>query len=358
MPLDYCHPTCAAPEASAARVVRVEPDDGPRARCRGAPRQDLDRKHDIPYLAGYSNDGKIIYIDRHMPRIDDASRPRDRDRSVSDPARGGREDADRPARPALSARPSDRHAGRAGGGARRRHPLARLRPLHAETRQDRSATSGCARFPPISISSPIATSTISICSAHARCIARGREGAGRPKVHCDLERATDQLRRLDRTRPPSESSACRQRWRPIAKRRVGARPHYGIRTTILPMRLAGLDRLVRGDDVVEVEGLRHVVDELAAARACRVISAVARARAAPAASGRPGRTSARCCSAAGTGTGSRPPVRRCRRSPPRRWAPARWAAAAALAARSTSITASTPRLPVIAMTRSPTFSRL
>jgi hypothetical protein len=28
----------------------------------------LDRDHDIPYLAGYSNDGKTIYIDRHMPR--------------------------------------------------------------------------------------------------------------------------------------------------------------------------------------------------------------------------------------------------------------------------------------------------
>jgi hypothetical protein len=29
--------------------------------------QNLDRKHDIPYLAGYSRDGKTIYIDRHMP---------------------------------------------------------------------------------------------------------------------------------------------------------------------------------------------------------------------------------------------------------------------------------------------------
>ena len=29
--------------------------------------KNLDRKHDIPYLAGYSKDGKIIYIDRHMP---------------------------------------------------------------------------------------------------------------------------------------------------------------------------------------------------------------------------------------------------------------------------------------------------
>src|SRR5512132_2822395 len=28
----------------------------------------LDRWHDIPYLAGYSRDGKTIYIDRHMPR--------------------------------------------------------------------------------------------------------------------------------------------------------------------------------------------------------------------------------------------------------------------------------------------------
>ena len=30
--------------------------------------KNLDREHDIPYLAGYSNDGKTIYIDRHMPR--------------------------------------------------------------------------------------------------------------------------------------------------------------------------------------------------------------------------------------------------------------------------------------------------
>ena len=27
----------------------------------------FDRKHDIPYLAGYSQDGKTIYIDRHLP---------------------------------------------------------------------------------------------------------------------------------------------------------------------------------------------------------------------------------------------------------------------------------------------------
>jgi hypothetical protein len=28
----------------------------------------LDRNHDIPYLAGYSQDGKTIYIDRHLPK--------------------------------------------------------------------------------------------------------------------------------------------------------------------------------------------------------------------------------------------------------------------------------------------------
>ena len=28
----------------------------------------LDRRHDIPYLAGYSKDGRTIYIDRHMPK--------------------------------------------------------------------------------------------------------------------------------------------------------------------------------------------------------------------------------------------------------------------------------------------------
>ena len=28
----------------------------------------LDRKHDIPYLAGYSRDGRTIYIDKDLPR--------------------------------------------------------------------------------------------------------------------------------------------------------------------------------------------------------------------------------------------------------------------------------------------------
>lgn len=28
----------------------------------------LDREHDIPYLAGYSSDGRTVYIDRHLPQ--------------------------------------------------------------------------------------------------------------------------------------------------------------------------------------------------------------------------------------------------------------------------------------------------
>jgi hypothetical protein len=31
-------------------------------------RKKLDRDHDIPYLAGYSRNGKTIYIDRHIPK--------------------------------------------------------------------------------------------------------------------------------------------------------------------------------------------------------------------------------------------------------------------------------------------------
>ncbi len=29
----------------------------------------VDRRHDVPYLAGYSKDGGTVYIDRHMPRV-------------------------------------------------------------------------------------------------------------------------------------------------------------------------------------------------------------------------------------------------------------------------------------------------
>ena len=46
----------------------------------------VDRKHDIPYLAGYSQNGKIIYIDRHMPQTMTIRRPRYRYRPLPHPA--------------------------------------------------------------------------------------------------------------------------------------------------------------------------------------------------------------------------------------------------------------------------------
>ncbi|MGH8263819.1 MAG: hypothetical protein ACRET4_10085 [Steroidobacteraceae bacterium] len=68
MPLDLCHPT--APHAKLKLpewyVSSLMMDRALDAICRRVKK--FDRKHDIPYLAGYSQDGKTIYIDRHMPR--------------------------------------------------------------------------------------------------------------------------------------------------------------------------------------------------------------------------------------------------------------------------------------------------
>jgi len=67
MPLDYCHPEAPhkklrIPEWYVSRLMMDRALDAVVRRAKV-----LDRKHDIPYLAGYSNDGKTIYIDRHMP---------------------------------------------------------------------------------------------------------------------------------------------------------------------------------------------------------------------------------------------------------------------------------------------------
>jgi hypothetical protein len=43
-------------------MVCLKPDDAILRRA------NLDRRHDVPYLAGYSTSGKTIYIDRHLPR--------------------------------------------------------------------------------------------------------------------------------------------------------------------------------------------------------------------------------------------------------------------------------------------------
>jgi hypothetical protein len=67
MPLDYCHPT--APHKKIRMpdwyVSGLMMDRALDAICRRV--KTFDRKHDIPYLAGYSLDGKTIFIDRHMP---------------------------------------------------------------------------------------------------------------------------------------------------------------------------------------------------------------------------------------------------------------------------------------------------
>jgi hypothetical protein len=67
MPLDFCHPTAPHKKLRLPEwyVSSLMMDRALDAICRRVKK--LDRKHDIPYLAGYSLDGKTIYIDRHMP---------------------------------------------------------------------------------------------------------------------------------------------------------------------------------------------------------------------------------------------------------------------------------------------------
>jgi hypothetical protein len=67
MPIESCH-------AIAAHIKLRLPDwfvSGlmlDRALDAIVRRMPVDRSHDVPYLAGYSTDGKTIYIDRHLPR--------------------------------------------------------------------------------------------------------------------------------------------------------------------------------------------------------------------------------------------------------------------------------------------------
>src|SRR6202050_562101 len=68
MPLDLCHPTAPHKKLRLPEwyVSSLMMDRALDAICRRVKK--VDRKHDIPYLAGYSEDGKTIYIDRHMPQ--------------------------------------------------------------------------------------------------------------------------------------------------------------------------------------------------------------------------------------------------------------------------------------------------
>jgi hypothetical protein len=68
MPLYFCHPQAPhkklrIPEWYISSLMLDRALDAVVRRAKH-----LDRGHDIPYLAGYSKDGKTIYIDRHMPR--------------------------------------------------------------------------------------------------------------------------------------------------------------------------------------------------------------------------------------------------------------------------------------------------
>ena len=68
MPADLCHPVAPhrklrMPEWYVSNLMMDRALDAVMRRVKN-----FDRKHDIPYLAGYSRDGTTIYIDRHMPR--------------------------------------------------------------------------------------------------------------------------------------------------------------------------------------------------------------------------------------------------------------------------------------------------
>src|ERR1700756_1256682 len=68
MSTDFCHPAAPhkklrMPEWYVSSLMMDRALDAVLRRVKN-----LDRNHDIPYLAGYSRDGKTIYIDRHMPR--------------------------------------------------------------------------------------------------------------------------------------------------------------------------------------------------------------------------------------------------------------------------------------------------
>jgi hypothetical protein len=69
MPLDFCHPATPHKKLQLPEwyVSSLMMDRALDAVVRRAKK--LDRSHDIPYLAGYSNNGKTIYIDRHMPKV-------------------------------------------------------------------------------------------------------------------------------------------------------------------------------------------------------------------------------------------------------------------------------------------------
>ena len=147
MPLDFCHPTAPHKKLRLPEwyVSSLMMDRALDAICRRVKK--FDRKHDIPYLAGYSQDGKTIYIDRHMPAsFKYRGRTIDTDRFLI-----LHEEVEKTLIDQLGLHYLHAHqiATRAEQAAvRAPHHLARLRPLHAEIRQDhrrRAPHQGAAR---------------------------------------------------------------------------------------------------------------------------------------------------------------------------------------------------------------------
>ena len=68
MPIDSCHPAAPhkklrVPDWYASSLMTERALDAILRRI------SIDYDHDIPYLAGYSQDGKTVYIDRHLPKF-------------------------------------------------------------------------------------------------------------------------------------------------------------------------------------------------------------------------------------------------------------------------------------------------
>jgi hypothetical protein len=82
MPLDLCHPTAPHEKLHVPNWFVSNPmmDRALEAILKRVKK--LDRAHDVPSLAGYSQDGKTIYIDRHMPASFEHKSSEDRDGSV------------------------------------------------------------------------------------------------------------------------------------------------------------------------------------------------------------------------------------------------------------------------------------
>ena len=164
MPLDFCHPTAPHKKLRLPEwyVSSLMMDRALDAICRRVKK--LDRNHDIPYLAGYSLDGKTIYIDRHMPQsFKFRGRKIDTDRFLI-----LHEEVEKTLIDQLGLHYLHAHqiATRAEEAAVRAAGITwRDYDRSCRNTSNASATSGSPRCRRISISNPIATSTTTICCA-------------------------------------------------------------------------------------------------------------------------------------------------------------------------------------------------